>query len=199
MKALVTALILSAMLTLAGNAKESLKAESIDNTKEIKKIKVTGNLIVYLVQSQQEQVTIDEGDANEISVKQFGNTLTITANEKTYGVVTVYFKDIFRVDASNSSAVISRGTLQMDNLQILLHDQARARIKAETKSLYTVTADHSKLELKGITREHISQTYGNSELKTRNFIARTTRRLQESRMIAGKEGTANAAAQGAVR
>ncbi|CAM4169420.1 hypothetical protein SAMN06265348_105344 [Pedobacter westerhofensis] len=198
MKALVTAIILSAMLTVAGNAKESLKAQSIHKTQEIKKIKVTGNLIVYLVQSQQEEVTIDEGNANDISVKQLGNTLSITSDEKTHGVVTVYFKNIFRVDASNSSSLISNGTLHLDNLQIFLDDQATALIKAETQSLYTVTDGHSKLELKGATREHISQTYGDSELKTRNFIAQTTRQPQESGMIARKESNAGNI-QGTVR
>jgi len=190
MKALVTAIILSTMLTVAGTAKESVKAEVPVIRQDIKKIRVTGNLIVYLVQGHREEVTIDEGDPEEISVKQAGNTLSITADENTQGVVTVYFKDIFRVDASNASTILSTGTLHMDYLQVLLKDNARATIKADTRSLYTVTDGNSKLQLRGSATEHIVQTYGSSELKFKHFIAQTTKQVHDNEMLARKESTA---------
>jgi hypothetical protein len=187
MKALVTAIIFSTMLSVAGTAKESFKAESANISPDIKKITVKGNTVVYLIQSEREQVTIEQGDLNDVSIKQVGNTLVISSDKKDAAIVTVYFKSIYRVDASNTSTVISVGKLTIDYLQVLLKDSATARIKADTRSLYTVTDGHSKLELIGTTQEHILQTNENSKLKFRNFLAQTTKRVQEAEMIAGKD------------
>jgi hypothetical protein len=148
---------------------------------------VKGNTVVYLIQSEREHVTIEQGDLNDVSIKQIGNTLIISSDKKEAAIVTVYFKDIYRVDASNMSTVISVGKLNIDYLQVLLKDNATARIKADTKSLYTVTDGRSKLELIGSTQEHILQTNENSKLKFKNFLAQSTKRVQEAEMIAGRD------------
>ena len=48
-----------------------------------KKIVVQGNAKVFLVQSNKEWVSVEESDMNKISVKQMGNTLTVSSTEKT--------------------------------------------------------------------------------------------------------------------
>ncbi|SEA17152.1 hypothetical protein SAMN05443550_102189 [Pedobacter hartonius] len=175
------------MLSVAGTAKERFKAESADTVPDIKKITVKGNTVVYLVQSQKEQVTIDEGDPKNVSVKQFGNTLVISSDEKDPVIVTVYFKNIYRVDAYNTSTVLSNGKLKANNLQILLRDTAMAWIKTDTQSLYTVTDGHSKLALSGTAKEHILQTQDGSTLNSKHFIALVTKKVQNEEMIARRE------------
>lgn len=184
MKTLVTAIILSAMLSVAGNAKERFKTESVSISNDVKKITVTGNTIVYLVQSETDHVAIEQGDAQDITVKQIGHTLSIGSDTNEPAIVTVYFKDIYRVDASGNATVISVGKLDLAYLQILLKDKAEARIKADTRSLYTVTDGLSRLELIGTTLEHIVQTSEGSRLKVKNFLAGTTRRMQNGEMMA---------------
>jgi len=189
MKKLATAIILWSSVIIASAAEKSTPINSLSDTTntDFKKVMVSGNAIVYFVQSRKDQVTIDDADPATVFIKQVGHKLTIFSDQKTPAIVTVYFKDIYRIEAADKAIVRSAGKINLDNLQVLLRDDAAARIKAYTKSLYTVVDGEAKLELLGTTAEHISNVEGRATLDVKNFIAQNTRQNEEEEVVARTE------------
>jgi len=138
---------------------------------DIKKVIVTGNTRVLLVQNTREYVTMDALDLEKVSIKQDGNTLTINSSASNPVTVTVFVKDLYRIDASDKSDVRTSGNFSLTNLQVMLKDEAKARIKATTESLYTVIAGQAKLELIGTSTHHISKMAGIATIDTDKFAA----------------------------
>jgi hypothetical protein len=189
----LTAVLLSATV-LTSNAAEvivSPTAMSVANP-DIKKIVVTGNTRVFIVQDNRESVSMNDEDLSKVSVKQVGNTLTISSSEHNPVDVTVYVKDIYRIDASNTAVVKTVGKLNVEFLQVMLKDNAAAHIKTNTESLYTVIGDHANLELLGATAKHIVKTNGSAVLKADKFAALTTSRESIDADVAMNAELANA-------
>jgi len=139
--------------------------------REIKKVIVTGNTKVLLVQNSQEYVTMEDLDMKKVSVKQIGSTLTISSTESSPVTVTVYVKDLYRIDASEQANVRTVGKFNLTNLQVMLKDDASARVKANTGSIYTVINDRANLELIGKTDKHIYEIAGIAKMDTDKFAA----------------------------
>ena len=170
----MTALVLSASVLNLSAAVNCRKLELSPSNPDIKKVIVTGNAKVYLVQSNQEWVTYDENFADKVTIKQVGNTLTVNSSDENPVSITVYVKDIYRIDASESAVVKTSGKFNLDHLQVMLKDNACARVKASTKSLYTVIKDKANLELLGSTDKHIAKHHGFSSLNMEKFAALST-------------------------
>lgn len=149
---------------------------------DIKKVIVTGNTKVLLVQNTKEYVTMDNLDLEKVSLKQVGNTLTISSSESSPVTVTVYVKDLYRIDAADKSNVSTSGNFNLTNLQVMLKDDAIARIKATTSSLYTVIDGRANLELIGTSDSHISKMAGVATIDTDKFAA-----LKTEAITAGNE------------
>lgn len=180
----LTALVLSASaftLVAAANVKTP---EAFKSAQEIKKIVITGNVKVMLIQSDNEQVTLDQENLDKVSIKQIGYTLTIASNEKNPVTVTVYAYNPYRIDASNNTSVTTVGRFDVQHLQVMLKDNAFASIKAKTESLYTVVDGHANLELKGSTANHIIKKEGFATLKTEDFAALQTDRVKAEEEVA---------------
>ncbi|MCX2483169.1 GIN domain-containing protein [Pedobacter sp. MR2016-24] len=141
---------------------------------DIKKVIVTGNTKVLLVQNNKEYVTMDNLDLEKVSLKQVGNTLTISSSESNPVTVTVYAKDLYRIDAADQASVKTSGNFNLKNLQVMLKDDAKARIKATTASLYTVIDGRAKLELIGTSDSHISKMAGLATIDKDKFAALKT-------------------------
>lgn len=187
MKKSATAILIWLTIITAGTVAKSAPPDSaITASRDVKKVIITGNPIVYFIQGRKEEVVITDGDPEALSIKKAGYTLSIHSNTKIPVTVTVYFKDIYRIDAADHTIVRSVGKLAMENLQVILRDNADARIKADTQSLYTKIDDLAKLELLGTTEHHISSKEGNATVKTRNFIAKTTQQEQSGEVVARK-------------
>ncbi|MDO7744198.1 MAG: DUF2807 domain-containing protein [Pedobacter sp.] len=152
---------------------------------DIKKVIVTGNTKVLLVQNTKEYVTVDAVDLDKVSLKQVGNTLTINSSESNPVTVTVYVKDLYRIDASDKASVNTSGNFNLTNLQIMLKDDAKARVKATTESLYTVIDGHANLELIGTSANHISKMAGIATIDTDKFAA-----VKTESVTAGTDGVA---------
>ncbi|WP_158798688.1 GIN domain-containing protein [Pedobacter sp. L105] len=182
--AVMTALVLSSSVLTSVAAEKNRAFKVTTANDEIKKIIVTGNTKVYLVQSNTESVTMDENDIDKVSVKQIGNELHISSSEASPVAVTVYVKDIFRVDAANTSVVKTVGTFNLKYLQVILRDDAVARIKANTESLYTVTDGRGNLELLGSTAKYTLKTNGIAKLNTNKFDAKATTYLPTAIVMA---------------
>jgi hypothetical protein len=141
---------------------------------EIKKVIVTGNVKVLLVQSNREWVSLDEDKMDKVSIKQVGHTLTLNSTEREPVMMTVYVSDPYRIDVSNNACVKTVGTFNIKHLQVMVKDNAVAYVKAKTESIYTVVNGNADLELQGSTANHFIKTDGIGKLKTENFAALNT-------------------------
>jgi len=139
--------------------------------KEIKKIIVNGNTKVILVQSAKEFITMDSLDLKNVSVTQLGNALTISSSQSNPVTVTVYVKNPYRIDASGTSEVKTLGKFNLVNLQVMLKDDATARVKASTESIYTVVNDRANLQLIGETGKHVYETADVAKMDTAKLAA----------------------------
>jgi hypothetical protein len=140
----------------------------------IQKVIVKGNAKVILIQKDQESVRIDGNSHDHTTVKTKGKSLVITSNEEQPATIIVYVKKPFRVEASNTSTVETSGKFNVDFLQVVLKDQAKANINAATKGLYTLVNDQSKLKLSGTSDEHISIRSKASKLQMDNLASNKT-------------------------
>jgi len=169
----IAIILLASVFSLTATA-ATVTAEMGINNQDIKKVIITGNTKVILIQGPKEHVTMDELDLEKVSLKQVGNTLTISSNESSPVTVFVYVKDIYRIDASDNSSVRTSGNFNLENLQVMLKDDASARVKATTGSLYTTINDRAKLELIGTSESHVSRLAGVAKMDIDQFAAVNT-------------------------
>ncbi|MCX2479759.1 DUF2807 domain-containing protein [Pedobacter sp. MC2016-15] len=152
-------------------------------TPDIKRVIVTGNTKVILIQSKTEYVTMDSTDLKKVNVKQIGNALSISSDERKPVVVTVYVNNPYRIDASGKAEVKTAGKFDLVNLQVMLKDEASAKVKATTGSLYTVINDRANLQLIGSTGKHIYEMADVAKMDTAKFAAtqsENAKHLQEA-------------------
>lgn len=183
-KSSLVAIILLASLFSMNASAATVSADNGGSGTDIKKVVVTGNANVLIIQNVNESVTVDELDLDKVSLKQVGHTLTISSTENSPVTVVVYVKDIYRIDASNKSNVKTVGKFNVKNLQVILKDDATARVKATTESLYTVIDGHAKLELIGTSASHIAKTAALAKLDTDKFAALKTENINAPANVA---------------
>ncbi|MCX2481652.1 DUF2807 domain-containing protein [Pedobacter sp. MC2016-15] len=172
------AIVLSATVLTSTAAARGTMIDIRSANPDIKKVVVTGNLKVFVVQSKSEWISLDEEDRDQVSIKQVGNTLTVGSSVKRPISITVYVKDIYRIDASQQACVKTIGKFNVKYLQVMLRDNATARIKANTLSIYTVVNDRADLELLGNSEKHIIKTQGTATMNTERFAALVTNHEQ---------------------
>jgi hypothetical protein len=184
MKKLAMAILIWLVIPAAQAAEKSNASQALQDTlkPDFKTVTVTGNTVVYFVQSRTEYVTVEEADQADISITQIGNNLQISSNRREPAIVTVYFKNIYRIIGSDRANIRSAGKVNLQNLQIMLTDDAAGRFKANTNSLYTLTDGQSKLELTGKTEHHIY--VGNPNVNTKNLIASSTDQERQTEIAA---------------
>jgi len=172
------AIVLSATVLTSTAAARGTMIDIRSANPDIKKVVVTGNLKVFVVQSKSEWISLDEEDRDQVSIKQVGNTLTVGSSVKRPISITVYVKDIYRIDASQQACVKTIGKFNVKYLQVMLRDNATARIKANTLSIYTVVNDRADLELLGNSERHIIKAQGTATMNTERFAALVTNHEQ---------------------
>ncbi|MBB5636787.1 hypothetical protein HDF26_005263 [Pedobacter cryoconitis] len=179
----MTAIILSATVFSSIAAEKVVPVVAASAKMDIKRVIVQGNTRVHLVQSKNEWVSVEESEMDKISVKQMGNTLTVSSSEESPVTVTVYVKDLYRISALDNSEVSTIGTFNLAYLQVILRDNAVAHIKANTESMYTDMDGLGSLELAGTTESHTIKNSGLGSLKTEKLAALRTDNLPvESRL-----------------
>ena len=141
----------------------------------IQKVIVKGNVRVILVQKDKESVKIyDVYNPEKTSVNMNGASLMISSNEDRPITVTVFVKNLFRIEASNTSTVETSGAFNLPFLQVLLNDEAKAKLNVKTQGLYTVVKDQSRLKLRGTSDDHILIRSKASQLQLEDFACSKT-------------------------
>ncbi|MBB6502234.1 GIN domain-containing protein [Pedobacter cryoconitis] len=180
----MTAILLTATVITSTAAERIITLGKESANPDIKRVVIKGNVQVRLVQSQREWVSLDEDNMSKVKIKQNGNILNISSSEKNPVSVTVYVKDIYRIEASDKANITTIGKFNLKFLQVILKDNAVAFIKADTEGLYTQMDGQSKLQLLGSTVDHYIKNSGNGMLNTAKFAAVNTENLPGSSRLA---------------
>lgn len=121
----------------------------------IKKLYISGNVEVTLVQNKNAKVLFTNEGTTEAVVKKLGDNLYISSKENTSGAkVVLYVDDVYRIDAAEDASVNISGNLKLDYLQLYLKDNANIAINAHTKGLFSSLKDAAKLNLTGSTENY---------------------------------------------
>jgi hypothetical protein len=169
----VIVLSTSAFTSVAANQSENFS--ELSTTIDFNKVVITGNVNVELIQSEKQRVVIYEAyNKNLTTVTQKGDKLFINSKEDEPIHITVYVKDLQRIDASNRVSVITRGRFASNVLQVFLQDNAKAYVSGDIGSLYTLVKDRSELKLKGTSKDHVSVKSKVAKLNTVQFASLKT-------------------------
>lgn len=192
----MTAIVLSTTVVTAFAAEKvtatEKATEKVSENQDIKRVVVNGTTKVFIVQSNRDWISIGDDNQDKVSVKQVGNTLSISSSEETPVVVTVYVKDLYRIVAADHAVVSTVGTINLPYLQVVMRDNAKAHIKAKTKSLYTDLAGEANLELSGATESHTIKNASAGDLKVERLLAAKTENLPAGSRLAMNDTTVQA-------
>ncbi|MBY0245351.1 MAG: DUF2807 domain-containing protein [Sphingobacteriaceae bacterium] len=164
--------------------KSVINFTSLSNLKNFTKLKVSGNVLVYLVQSETESVNIqDNYYSKNAFIQQQNNELKITSFEKQPLTVYVYVKNLSEISASDNVVIKTLDTFNLLSLDLVLNNNAKAFITSNTITFYSQLADNSSLVLNGSCAEHYSTKNVQSKLNTNQFLADITfsNRLTETK------------------
>ena len=157
----------SAMTTLAA---DSTKVVATSN--QFNKIWVSGNVKVILTQSNKEGVYVEsQFNPENTFVNTVGQTLYINSTESETVTINVSVKDLQRIQAAGNAEVLTSKKLDVKYLQVLLSQNAKARINARVGSLYTVVNDDAKLKMSGLAGEHTLIASNMKNVKFSGFVS----------------------------
>lgn len=143
------------------------------------KIWVSGNVKVFLTQSDKEGVFVDE-DFNPAftSVMGKGNTLYINTTEIGCVVIRVSVKDLQRIEAAGNAQVITSNKFDVKCLQVILSQSASAKVNAIAGSLYTNVREDARLKMSGVTDQHTAVATNAKNVQLDGLLSLSTKRPQ---------------------
>ena len=164
----------TAFTTLANDGVKGKKVAATNMN--VNMVVVSGPVDVYLIHSDHENIKIvsNHEEAPSLTITKKGAKLMIDGAENERVTMYVYLKDLKRIDASAQSTVRTQGDFNLDALQILLKDDAKANVNVNTKSLYTELKDQSALKLSGSTASHHLKKGSLAKIKMHEFNADKT-------------------------
>jgi hypothetical protein len=156
------------------------------------KIWVSGNVKIILTQSDKEGVFVGEDfNPEKTSVLGKGNTLYINSMEREQVTIKVSMKDLQRIEAFGSAVVVTSNNFDVKCLQVILSQNASAKVSAITSSLYTNVSDNAKLKMSGVTDQHTSIASNIKNVKFDNFLSLSTNKKDSVLVLATNKLTVN--------
>jgi hypothetical protein len=153
-KSLFAAIVLTSSIFATSVSADEKQPVKISAPNSFNKLIVSGNVEVTLIQNGREGVSYNDDNTGKVKVVQDGYALKISSEDKAPAKITVYVKNIYRVQASDDAVVKTDGKLNVAYLQVFLKGNAVAQINSTSESLYTVIEGHSDLKLSGATKSH---------------------------------------------
>lgn len=137
-----------------------------------KKVIISGNVEVTLVQdAESKKLYVNNGTA-KVNVYTKDNSIYVSTKKNSETAkITLYVDHISRIDVEGNATVMTKNTLNLQYLQIILRDKAKADISSNTESLYTKLVNESSLKLSGNTEELTISTNELAHLNTNGFKA----------------------------
>jgi len=176
----VVLLTSSSMVTLAANTIEVAMP-----AKGFNKIWVSGNVKIILTQSEKEGVFVAEDfNAGKTSVLGKGNTLYINSLETSQVLIRVSMKDLQRIEAAGNAVIVTSNNFDVKCLQVILTQNASAKVNTIAGSLYTNVSDNAKLKMSGITYKHTSVATNIKNVKYDDFVQLSPNKPQSELVLA---------------
>src|SRR5690606_15389148 len=117
-----------------------------------KKLVISGNVEVTIVQdAEASKLYTNDGVAKVRVYEDAGVIYVSTKKNQETARITIYVDNISRIDVSGEAKVNTKNTLNVQYLQVILKDKAKANINAISESLYTKLMNESSLKLQGKT------------------------------------------------
>ncbi|MGQ7854612.1 GIN domain-containing protein [Pedobacter sp. WC2501] len=174
-KSVLAAIVLSSAIFSTSVMADEKQPIKMSAPKNIGQVIVSGNVEITLVQGQKESVSYNDDNIGKVKVIQDGHALKITSADGNTAKITIYVKDIYRIQASENAVVKTAGKLDSKYLQLFLKGDAVAEINSNTESLYTVIEGRADLKLSGATQEHILVMGSTPKLNLDRFAAMKTK------------------------
>jgi hypothetical protein len=153
-KSLFAAIVLTSSIFATGVSADEKQPVKMSAPTNFNKLIVSGNVEVTLIQNGKEGVSYNDDNTGKVKVIQDGYALRISSADGSLSKITVYVKDIYRVQASDDAVIKTDGKLDVKYLQVFLKGNAVAKINSHSESLYTVIEGNSDLKLSGDTKKH---------------------------------------------
>ena len=179
--ALLTGITLIANTAMVKAAEPTNYITTLSAVKDIRKIVVSGNVNLLLVQDNKESVKVyDKYYSKNALVQQQGGTLRISSFADRPLSIVVYVKELNSIEAANQSKVRTEGCFRLLNLDVKLKDNASADINAKTVTLSTSVKGASELKIAGTTDKHAVEMCDLGNLTMDQFAANETNIVSRS-------------------
>jgi len=182
-KSLVAAIVLTSSIFATSVSADEKQPVKISVPSNFNKLIVSGNVEVTLIQNGREGVSYNDDNNGKVKVIQDGYALKISSEDKSPAKITVYVKNIYRVQASDDAVVKTDGKLDVKYLQVFLKGNAVAKINSHSESLYTVIEDNSDLKLSGATESHSLVMGKTQKLNLDKFAALKTEMITPESLL----------------
>lgn len=180
--ALFTGIILLSNTVSVKAAEPTNHITKLSSVKDIRKIVVSGNVNLLLVQGNKESIKVyDKYYSKNALVQQQGGTLRISSYADRPLSIVVYVKELNAIEANNEAKVRTEGCFQLLNLDVRLKDNASANINTKTVNLFTSVKGASALKIAGTADQHAIEMCDLGNLTLDKFAAGET-------VIASKPG-----------
>lgn len=180
--ALFTGIILLSNTAALKAAEPTSHITTLSSVKDIRKIVVSGNVNLLLVQDNKESIKVyDKYYSKNALVQQQGGTLRISSYADRPLSIVVYVKELNAIEANNEAKVRTEGCFQLLNLDVRLKDNATADINAKAVNLFTSVKGASALKIAGTADQHAIEMCDLGSLTLDQFAAGET-------LIASKPG-----------
>ncbi len=156
-----------------GSGNQVTKSRDIGKFTEVE---TSGSLKIVLSQDSISSVRIlaDDNIQEEIQTRLSGNTLKIDidGNFCDAGPVTIYLssKDYQKIESSGSVELLSKGKLNLNELDLELNGSSKVMLDLNVKSLRTNSSGSSEIVLKGQAGNHDLDMTGSSSVEALDFI-----------------------------
>jgi len=145
------------------------------NTAAPKKLIISGNVEVTLVQDHESKKLYSNEGTAKARVYSTDDAIYVSTKKNTETAkITLYVGNVYRIDVAGNAVVNTKNTLNIQHLQLILQDNAKADITSKTESLYTKLSNESSLKLNGATQLHAISTNELASLNTKDFRAAKT-------------------------
>lgn len=173
-------LVLTTSAFSAPALEKNSKSVEIATVKTFKRIKVSGNVEITLIQKSNIDVQYAYDNYGTAKVIQKGDLLNITSADNNLTKLVIYVDDLYRIEATDHVVIKTEGKLNTQFLQIFLKGNAHAEIKTNTQGLYTVLSDNADLKLSGATELHTLAMGNQQTLTMDKFAALKTKFIDNS-------------------
>ncbi|WP_412467560.1 GIN domain-containing protein [Pedobacter sp. KLB.chiD] len=169
------ALVLSTSAVVSVHATETIKPVHASKPLNFKRIKVSGNVELTIIQGKRTGISYTDENSGEVKVMQSGDGLEITALDNSSAKLTIYVNDLYRIHAMDHAKVKTQGKINTQYLQVFLSGNASLELNSQTEGLYTVIEDQADLTLSGSTKDHMLVMGQGQKLTMDKFVAANTK------------------------